>query len=366
MNILIAPDKFKGSFSAKEIAQLVGEIVAELGYEPEILPMSDGGDGFLEALESVLEARRVESESLDPLGRRIKTYFLVDNSNATAYIELAKTGSLTLLAPEERNPLFTTTIGLGKQINQALEAGAQKIYIGLGGSSTTDMGIGMATALGWQFLDAMGKPVEPIGKNLLKIQDILAPKSLPKAEFTGCVDVKNPLYGPEGAAYVYSPQKGARAEDVKLLDKGLRHIANLFEKKFGKKTGDYPGDGAAGGLGAGIRAFLNGKLVMGAEFLAQKLNLESRIRANDLIITGEGRFDKQSSFGKVVWQVMKYARQSNKPLLIIAGSCENIKPDYGQLVCLFDRNIDLETAKQLTPIHLKSMLYQYFNGNYNR
>ena len=363
MNILIAPDKFKGSFTAKEIATLISKITTSLGHKAKISPMSDGGDGFLEALETALKVDRIDSVSIDPLGRGIKTYFLFDRNHKTAYIELAKTGSLTLLKPEERNPMNTSTIGLGKQIQQALQIDAQKIYIGLGGSSTTDMGIGMATALGWKFLDNEGKSIEPIGKNLLKIKDILPPHSLPNTEFIGCVDVKNPLYGPEGAAYVYAPQKGASPWEVELLDQGLRHLAKLYKKKFGKKIGNYPGDGAAGGLGAGIRAFLNGKLIMGAEFLAQKIDLETKIKSSDLIITGEGRFDNQSRFGKAVWQVMKYAQKHKKPLLIISGSCTNVGPEYGELICLFDKDTNLETAKKLTPIVLQSRLYEYFNGN---
>ncbi len=357
MKILIAPDKFKETFDAKKIASLISETLKSYGHDTIVQPMSDGGDGFLDAIENKLDVIRIDSETFDPLMRKITTYFLFDPQNKTAYIELAKTGSLSLLAEEERNPFYTTTYGLGVQIKQALELGSGKIYIGLGGSSTNDAGIGMAAALGWQFLDARGRKLEPIGLSLPLITKFDVPSNLPKAEIIACADVNNPLYGKRGAAQVYARQKGASRWQVDYLDNGLKHIALLIRETLKTEVANVPGSGAAGGTGAGIIAFLNGKIVSGARFVADLVEINKLIRQSDIVVTGEGKFDKQSLYGKVVGEIISRAANYGKPAVIVAGMCEHTQlQKQVKLICLFEEKQDIMTLKKLTPKVLRKKL----------
>ncbi len=361
MNILICPDKFKLTFSASAVASIIADIITFLGHRPEVIPLSDGGDGFLEVIETVLPVRRIYGNVYDPLCRRIRSYILWDSIQRNVYIELAKTGSMSLIPPRLRNPMNTTTIGLGQQIKQAIALNPEKIYIGLGGSSTTDAGIGMASALGYVFKDWKGNILFPIGRNLLQVQTIEKPElSLP--QIFACVDVDNLLYGPQGAAFVYAPQKGASGPEVTFLDRGLRNIAAVVEKDLGIKLNTMPGEGAAGGLGAGIRAFLNGKIISGAEMIITLTRLEEKIRQADMVITGEGKFDSQSLQGKITGQVIKLAQKYSKPVVVITGISqldENIPGVH--LISLFDRPVDIKTAIEETPQKIKQKLTQFFN-----
>ena len=363
MRILIAIDKFKGTFSALEIAQIMAKNLENLGHQTTILPMSDGGEGFLEAIENVksLNVQRIPSSTFDPLMWPMKAYFLYDNRNKIAYIELAKTGSLNLLAETERNPLWTTSYGLGQQIAQALDLGAKTIYTGLGGSSTTDCGIGMAQALGYKFYNSRGQDLHGIGKNLPYVHKIVKHALPENVHFIGCADVKNPLYGPNGAAFVYSAQKGASPGEIEYLDRGLRHIAKIVDEQLGVKIGNFPGDGAAGGLGAGIRAFLKGTLTSGAKFIADLNGLDQQIVRNDLVITGEGKFDSQSSEGKVVWEVIDRAKKANKPVIVIAGQCgDYAKQANVRVFCLFGQNISIEQAHEQTEAKIREVFKRIF------
>lgn len=355
MNILICPDKFKYTFSAAEIANVISQVVTKLGHKTLLAPLSDGGEGFLDVINQNLNVQRIETDAVDALWRPLKSYFLWAQAQKYAYIELAVTSSLQLLAPTERNPMNTTSFGLGLQVKQAIRLGAEKIYIGLGGSSTTDMGIGMAAALDYRFVDWQHNVVLPIGRNLIKIQHISSPDySWP--QITACVDVDNPLFGPHGAAYVYSPQKGANKEETVLLDRGLRNIAAVVYNEMGISLNTTPGEGAAGGLGAGIKAFFHGRISAGTDIIFSITGLEEKMHWADIVITGEGSFDSQSLQGKVTGKVIELSRQYDKPVIVVAGQSHIKNSENVTVASLFDNNVDMNIARKLTPQKIKEKL----------
>jgi glycerate kinase len=257
------------------------------------------------------------------LGRKIRSTFGVSGDGKTAIIEMAAASGLALLKPSERNPIKTTTFGTGELIRHALSLNVNHILIGIGGSATNDGGMGVAQALGVRFLDAHGRKLDPGGGSLKKIDriDISGIDSrLKHVKVEVACDVDNPLTGPHGAAKVYAPQKGATAAMVKELDAGLKHFASIIKRDVGADIETMPGSGAAGGLGGGLMAFLNGKLRPGIDIVIDSVKLAKRIKDCDLVITGEGRLDRQTAFGKTPHGVAKVAKQAGLPVIAICGS----------------------------------------------
>jgi len=327
MNILIAPDKFKGSATAKEVCNAIAAGLNDAGIHAQLhaLPLADGGEGTLAALSEHAAFQKKESAVPDPLGKNIKTWYLYDVKEERAFIELAAASGLTLLTFEQRNCLYTSTWGTGMQIKQAMEAGAKEIILGIGGSATNDAGMGILQALGFTFLDIAANPLAPVGENLNRVEEIVFPShydELKKIEFTLLCDVNNPLFGDEGAAIVYAPQKGADEFTVKLLDEGLRHFAKTSARCLGKDFSLEAGTGAAGGVGFGLRAFLNAKLQPGINVLMQLLDFDKYAQEADFIISGEGKIDRQTLSGKVLAGVQEKAKRFNKKLIIVAGRIE--------------------------------------------
>ncbi|NNL02007.1 MAG: glycerate kinase, partial [Eudoraea sp.] len=243
MNFLLVPDKFKGSLTAKQVIAAISRAVSDLYPQAGIYSVaaSDGGDGFLDSVKSYMQVETVKIETTGPLGKKISTEYLVNPQTAEAYIELAKASGLELLSDEQRNPLLTSTMGTGIQIKDAILNGANKIYIGLGGSATNDAGLGIAAACGFTFLDEFGNSLNPIGKNLSKISTIKSSdflKDYQNLEIYAVNDVDNPLFGPTGAACVYAAQKGAAKEDIEFLDKGLKHLHKIVKEVLGKDYAD--------------------------------------------------------------------------------------------------------------------------------
>ncbi|MEL6671162.1 MAG: glycerate kinase [Bacteroidota bacterium] len=323
MKVLIACDKFKGSLDALGVCQAIAQGITAARKETvcTLLPMADGGDGTLQVLKSTLDLRTIEMPGTDALGRAIRVWYLSDGE--TAFLELAVASGLAGLREEERNPLHTQTVGTGRIIQHALETGHSKIVLGLGGSATNDAGMGLAYALGFQFLDQEGKPFVPTGGNLSQIRQMIPPDPLPAAEFLILCDVDNPLYGPTGAAHTYGPQKGANPQQVELLDQGLRHLAALIQAQFGREVAHIAGGGAAGGIAAGLSGLLPSvKMQSGFDYLQELTGLEEKIAEADWVITGEGKLDEQSLAGKVVGRMAELCRDSNKPLLAFVGRNE--------------------------------------------
>jgi glycerate kinase len=326
MTILLAPDKFKGSLTAVQVCAAIEEGIRMVNSAVEIIstPLADGGEGTGDLLVEYTQGSHIGIVARDPLFREVTSGYGISRDGNVAFIEMAKVSGLQLLNPEERNPMFTTTFGTGQLIRDAMERGARHIILGIGGSATNDAGIGMADALGYSFISIDNKKLKPMGGSLTQITTIETDKIHPllsHTKFTVLCDVDNLLYGGNGAAYIFGPQKGATETMVKELDKGLQNFEEIARATF-KIEVNFPGAGAAGGLGAGAKVFLNANLSKGFDFISDFTNLEDSIRMSDLIITGEGKIDTQTLSGKVVKGVADLAAKHQKPCIAFAGKCD--------------------------------------------
>ncbi|MCM8821558.1 MAG: glycerate kinase [Candidatus Omnitrophica bacterium] len=323
MKIVICPDSFKGSFSAKEVAKAIRKgmksVLTDAQYS--ILPMADGGEGTTDALLNAIGGKKYKALVSDPLGRKICAEYAI-LSDGTGVIEMASASGLPLLKPEERNPLLTSTYGTGQLILELIKKKVKSFLIGVGGSATVDGGMGMAKALGVKFYSRSKKELREgggfLGK-LVKIDTSGINVDVLRTDITVLCDVTNPLTGRYGAAKVFAPQKGADIKMVELLEKNLRHYAQVIREQLKKDVENIPGSGAAGGLAAGLVAFLNAKIKEGSKFIAEKIELEKHIKDADIVITGEGRIDGQVSFGKTIMAVLEKAKRHNVPVIALCG-----------------------------------------------
>ena len=323
--IVIAPDKFKGSLTGIEFCDAV-----ERGIKKHIenvtiikLPLADGGDGMVEALKFYTGGDLISAEVHDPLFRPITANYLYAEKEKLAFIEMAEASGIRLLKNEELNPLETSTYGTGELILDAIKRGAKHILLGIGGSSTNDAGMGMASALGFRFFDAENNLLEGRGKDLNRLATIdasMVNEQLSNIIFEVACDVDNPLFGPNGAAYIYSPQKGASEQVVKELDTGLKNFNEKVETQFGKNLQNIAGAGAAGGLGAGCVLFLNAELKSGTQLIKSIADFDEQVKDADWIVTGEGKFDEQTFSGKVIKGVLD--SRTNQKLAVFCGLSE--------------------------------------------
>jgi glycerate kinase len=322
--ILIACDKYKGSLSANQICHIIAGAIKDIDNSTEVVinPMADGGEGTLETLVESLNGKYINAMVKDPLGNDIETRFgMLEND--IAVIEMASASGLWLVPYEKRNPMENTTYGTGQLIKQAIEHGAKRVILGIGGSATNDGGMGMAQALGVKFYDGNNNLLGFGGKQLSKIKKIDTSGLLEKAKdviFECACDVENPLTGKNGAAYVYAAQKGADSKMIRELNRGLINFAKIIQKDLGKNIRDLKGAGASGGLGGGMVAFLNAKLRIGVNIVIDVTRLKEKLQGVDLVVTGEGAFDRQTFFGKSAFGVANLAKKSNIPVITINGS----------------------------------------------
>ncbi|MCG8477238.1 MAG: glycerate kinase [Cytophagales bacterium] len=324
MKYLLLPDKFKNSLSASEAAHAMK--TALLSFDPKAViksvQASDGGEGFLKVFAQNSSFECVTIRTKDPLFRSIKAPYLYQHSTQTAVVELAQASGLQLLKPSEYNCLESSTFGTGRQIAHALNKGAKRVILGIGGSASNDGGMGILTALGYSFFDSAGYLLNPTGKNLSNIANIECDRHSPIGQFSlqiAC-DVKNPLTGKDGAAYVYSPQKGASPEDVRKLDEGLNHFANKIKHFNGNDILTIEGAGAAGGAGGGLAGLANAELHSGFSLVSELLDIKKKSQWADWILTGEGKLDKQTLEGKWVHGVSLLAREFQTPVAGFFGS----------------------------------------------
>jgi glycerate kinase len=323
--ILIAPNAFKGTLTAMQAAECIerGLKAALRGVKCVKVPVADGGDGTVQAIADATGGRIVRSSVRDPLGRPVRAAWGVTGDGRSAVIELATASGLALLKLGERNPMKTTTRGTGELIRRALDRGARRILIGIGGSATNDGGAGLARALGVRFLDRRGREIAEGGGALEKLAridlDRLDPR-LREVEIEAACDVDNPLTGKRGAARVYSPQKGATPLMVERLEAGLTRLADVWHAQTGVDIRNAPGAGAAGGAGAGLMMFLGARLRPGVEIVMDAVRLSDKMKGCDLVVTGEGRLDAQTAFGKAPAGVARLAGKLGIPVIAIGGS----------------------------------------------
>ncbi len=326
MKVVIAPDSFKGCLLSPEVAAAIAEGVRRAAPDAEAVqvPVADGGEGTVYALVSATGGQMVTVQVEGPLGEPVQATFGLLGDGRSAAIEMAAASGLPLVPEDRRDPTKTTTYGTGQLIREALDRGARELIVGIGGSATNDCGCGMAQALGVKFYDAEGREIERVsGGRLLDVAHIDISGRDPRlteARIRVACDVDNPLYGPRGAAYVYAPQKGATPEQVELLDRGLRHMAEVIKRDLGIDVADVPGAGAAGGLGAGLMAFCGAKLEPGIKIVLEAVGLADKMAGADLCITGEGRIDEQTAYGKTPAGVAEIARAAGAVCVALGGS----------------------------------------------
>lgn len=378
--ILIAPDKFKGSLTSAQAAAAIQKGIEEKYNEPlqfRIVEIADGGDGSLEVLQKKIQGAEIAGLKVhDPVGRIVDSQILVYGANESgngaggsgrcAFIEMAKVSGLEMLSKGERNPLYTSTYGMGEAIKYAIGMGVHQITLSIGGSATNDGGAGMLQALGYRFMDTSGREIaSPIcGGDLLNVAAVVAPggedaRQLQQVQFRVICDVTNPLLGLQGATAVYGPQKGADAKGLQLLEEGLENYASVSEKSLGiaVQAKERPGAGAAGGVGYAGLAFLRAELIPGWKFFAQITSLEESVQWADLVITGEGSLDSQSMSGKVVSGVLNLASKYGKPVIIFCGVNKLSPAELGGIPCfpIASLGLPLETCMRDAAILLQQL-----------
>lgn len=326
MRILIAPDKFKGALDAREAAENIAKgLHDELpGTKIDIVSMADGGEGTAEAICDARGGSWVKCKVHDPLGREINAHYAWIESGKIAVMEMSEAAGMRRVSDAERDPLRTTTFGVGEMILHATKRGATEIIIGLGGSATNDGGSGMARALGFRFFDEEhDQELIDAVSELTGLERIEKPKDLALPKIIAAVDVKNPLLGKNGATRVFGPQKGATEKEIDILEGALTRLADVITKEFGFDHRDEPGAGAAGGLGFGLMSFCGAKVRPGFDVVADAVGLESKIKEVDVVVTGEGSLDRQTLEGKTPAGVARLARKFGKPVFAIVGRATN-------------------------------------------
>ena len=375
MKIVVAPDSFKGSLTAIEVSDAIEKGIREVFPEAEIIkiPMADGGDGTVQCLVNATGGKILEEKVIGPLGNEVWAFYGILGDRKTAIVEMAAASGLTLVPENKRNPLITTTYGTGQLIKAALNQGCRKMIIGIGGSATNDGGAGMVQALGTKLLDKDGEEIGFGGgelKKIVKIDISCMDKRLSDIKVLAASDVNNPLCGPQGASRIYGPQKGATPEIIEELDESLAYFAELIKRDLHKDIKDIPGAGAAGGLGASLIAFLNAEFRPGIEIMIEAVKLEQAIKDADLVITGEGKIDSQTIYGKAPIGVAKIAKKHNIPVVAVAAIIEEdsrIFQSYGidTLIKVSEPPMRLSEIKTKKIWLIKKSIKQFLRGRQN-
>lgn len=361
MNVVIAPDSFKGSLSAKEISLIMKKSCLDVFPDAEVIlkPMADGGEGTLDSLLFTTKGKRLHIPCTGPLGEKIKAPVGILGDGKTAVIEVASVSGITQVPEHKRNPYRTTTYGIGQCIQFVLDQGLRNIVIGLGGSATNDGGMGMLSALGAQFFSEDSEKPGMFGYDLLKIARVDLSRLDERLRHTRILiasDVRNPLCGQQGASHVYGPQKGATRDQVLQLDRALDRYSNLLEKQTGIQAKHTPGAGAAGGLGFALLS-LGAKIESGAELIASYSHLEETVAGADLVLTGEGQSDRQTFYGKAPGYVAQLCKKYGVPSILLSGGIEGEMKDFHQwfTACfsLVNRPMSLTESME----HAESLLY---------
>ena len=325
MKIVIAPDSFKDSLSAQSVAHAIAAGLSDVWPDAQLIecPMADGGEGTIEAVLAACDGEWMSNQVRGPLAHPVQAQWGWLADTRTAIIEMAMASGLQLLSLDQRDATITSTFGTGELIKAALDAGAERVILAIGGSATNDAGTGMLSALGARFLDDDDRVLDPGGLALTQLARIdltgLDPR-LNSVQFEVAADVNNPLCGLQGASHIFGPQKGASPEQVLALDAALGHFAKHSAQALGRDDSEYPGSGAAGGMGFAAKAYLNASFRPGVEVVADLTGLAEALQGADLVITGEGRFDAQTLRGKTPFGVARMAQRNNVPVIVLAGT----------------------------------------------
>ncbi|OBX07792.1 glycerate kinase [Gallibacterium salpingitidis] len=380
MKVVIAPDSYKESLSAMRVANVIEKGFKQVFPDAEYVkvPVADGGEGTVETMVEATNGKVITVDVVGPLGEVMPAFWGISGDEKTAFIEIASASGLEQVPLEKRNPLITTTYGVGQLILSALDYGVTHFIVGLGGSATNDAGAGMLQALGVQLLDSEGKQIGYGGAELARLAKIDVSgldARLANCQFEIACDVTNPLTGERGASAIFGPQKGATPEMVKQLDSALKHFANIIERDLGIAVAEIPGTGAAGGLGAAFAGFLHGSLKSGIKIIVELLALDKKVADADLVITGEGRIDHQSINGKVPVGVAAVAKKYHIPVIGIAGSLGKdieVVHDYGidavfsilNKVCTFPEAMqDAEQNLEITARNVAEVIKMQFSAS---
>jgi glycerate kinase len=364
VRVLVAPDKFRGTLTASRAAEAIasGFRRAARDADVETVPLADGGEGTLDALVAALGGGLHDARVTGPMGDPVDAAFgMVDGPDGPAgVVEMARASGLTLIAPSRRDPLRATTRGTGELIAAACARGARSVIVCIGGSATNDGGAGMAQALGVRLLDAQSRELRPGGVHLDELARIdlrgLDP-AVADTRFSVATDVPNPLLGPSGASAVFGPQKGASPDDVAVLDRALGHFAAVVHRDLGIDVRELPGAGAAGGLGAGLVAFLGARLRPGVDVVMEAVGFRDRLARADLVVTGEGSFDRQSLQGKVPGGVLRSAAEHRVPVVILCGRREVDAPEGTRVASLAER-FGVRAAMERAPALLEELAFE--------
>lgn len=359
MNILLAFDSFKDALPASSVCQSLHRGLAQTFPDAtyQIVPLADGGEGTLDALHAAVPSEWISCPVSDPLGRPITARYLWLTNTQTALVELAQASGLERLTHAERNCLYTSTFGTGQLMADALKRGCTDLILTVGGSATNDAGLGIAAALGYGILDAAGQPVSPTGEHLPTVHTLVPPAWLTEnspVNLRVLTDVINPFCGPTGAAHVFGEQKGADFATRQYLDEGMQQLTTVFEQTLGKNIRQLPGAGAAGGVAGGMAALFDASIMPTTDYLFAVLDIRSKLRQANLLITGEGRVDAQSWQGKLVSGLLALAREEHVPVMLVCGTLQDTRQVLAQPGVLYATSIlpgpmSLETALTQTP-----------------
>ncbi len=347
MRILIAPDKFKGSLSADQAARAIaaGFLKVFPDAECELAPIAVGGEGTAAIFQEILGGEEVSCPAHDALGRPVEASYVFFPDREMALLEMSQASGMWRLDSNDLDPMRASTHGTGELMQDAIRRGARTLYVALGGSATNDAGIGAAAALGWRFFDSGGAEIIPIPSNFSSISRIFPPPVASEIEVIGLCDVQSPLLGPDGASRMFGPQKGATPEQVETLESALAHVADLCRDQLGPDHRESPGAGATGGLGFGILTFCSGRLEPGFDAVSRLINLPERIRNADLVVTAEGRIDRQTEHGKGPAAVARLARSCGRPVIAFAGKIDDRLPIFDACLPITNGAMTLDESR---------------------
>ena len=367
MNVLISPNAFKGTISAKKAAEIISDVITLnfMQVNPLIVPIADGGDGTCQLVTDALMLKEIKSWALNAYGRPISATFGWDKEDGKAYIDVSSASGIGSLNGISLDPTIASTYGTGMLIQKAIALGAKEIVLGLGGSATIDLGIGILAALGIAFLDEKGRALSPFSPNYLsKIQHIQRTPKIPKVKFTFLCDVTNRLFGAAGAIPVFGPQKGLKEDEFEGYESLILRLATTLYGKSHLNFEDQSGFGAAGGIAAGLTPFFTTELKIGSTYFFEKIDLKSKVDWADIVITGEGRYDAQSKSGKASYELLQLAKMLGKKIVLITSGNNGLDDGFDLVITLPDLDLSGSDIAHLAEENLKNAIRQSLSSNF--